>query len=190
MAQLGQWFNADGLLVKFGEYYKNPTNFVNRVRQLNTLGGRTQLEIDVDLTQIPTGTVSFTTNRDNDGTLDGFNIGDVSIPPNSSILSATFVVDVAAAGGTNFAVGLFQVDGTIIDFDNIMTTTDGTTANLTPTGARVYGTGDLVSTSAGTVGTGASTSYVGITTSGTFTAGTGRLIIEYLAQNIANVNVA
>lgn len=185
----GQWYNADGLLVKYGEYYKTPANFVNRSRMLSTMGSTIVIEMDVDLVQLGAGGISYTTDLTNSGTVNGFNIGDVSIPPNSSITAATLIVDTAAAGGTSIIVGTYQANGTAVSNNGIITTTAGAVANLTPSGARVLGDGALLSTTAGTAGTGASTTYIGIKANGTFTAGTARLIITVLVQNVAAVNV-
>lgn len=183
MATLGQWYNADGLQVRFGQYFANPANKVNRPLGLNTLGRTRQVEVYFDLTQIPTGTVSYTTDTNNDGTLDAFNEGDLAIPANASITKAVIVMSAGATGGTSIVVGTYTQNGTAVSANSVVTATEGAIANIATTGYRIYGAGALVSTSAGTAGVGTDDVYIGIKTSGTFTAGTGTLVIEYIDPN-------
>jgi len=68
-----RWTNADGLQVPFGNYWADPSNFVNRAWTLSTMGAVKQLEIDFDLSRIPTGTTSFSTDLNNDGTVGKYN---------------------------------------------------------------------------------------------------------------------
>jgi hypothetical protein len=179
----GTWNNADGLVVKYADYYKgNPDNY-NNVSVVNTFGVEKELVISVDLTKIPTGTVSYTSDLNNDGTNDGFNTGDVGLPPYSSVVSAIFYGTEAAAGGTSFKVGNFLVDGTAVDDDGIVSATEGVTANI-GVGKRIYGAGAYVSTTAGTASAGAAQSYIGITATGTFTAGKGLLRIRYISNQV------
>ena len=174
------WENADGLTVKFGSYYKDPTNFANRSKGLSILGANKQIEMDIDLSLIPTGTVSYTTDLLNAGALTGFNSGDVRLPANASVKEVVLVMSVAAAGGTSFVVGTFQQAGTVVSANSLITATEGVLANVNAIGKRIYGAGALVSTAAGTAGVGVSNAYIGVTTTGTFTAGKGRLILIYV----------
>lgn len=190
MAQpIGQWYNADGLQVKFGEYYRNPANFVNRSRQALTAGPSQILEMDVDVTQLAASAVSFTTDINNDGTLDGFNIGDPFIPAWAGVTSAVFIVNTPFTGGTSIQVGLYQASGTALNATGLMTATEGAIANFGTQGNRIIGAGAYVSVSAGTASFGGSNAYVGLKVNGTFTAGTGRLIITYLETNFAPANL-
>lgn len=174
------WTNSDGLVVRFPvDFIQNP-RAVNRVTALNTRGAIKELEIDVDLTKIPTGTVSYTSDLNNDGTLDGFNDGDTYFPANASVLRATWVSKDAAAGGTSFTVGTYTQAGAAIAATGLITATEGVLANINAAGKRVYGAGSLVAATAGTAGVGTADAYIGVSTTGTFTAGTGRLIIEYI----------
>lgn len=174
------WQNSDGLTVRFPiDFISNP-RAVNRVTALNTRGAIKELEIDVDLTKIPTGTVSYTSDLNNDGTLDGFNTGDTYLPADSSVLRITWIAKDAAAGGTSFTVGTYALTGAAIDADGLITATEGVLANTNAAGKRIYGAGAYVATTAGTPGVGTADAYIGVSTTGTFTAGTARLIIEYI----------
>jgi hypothetical protein len=181
MAQ-AKWQNADGLQVPFANYYKDAGNFVNRGRAVVTAGAIRQCVVDVDLSRLPAG-VSYTADLNNDGTNDGFSTGDFYFPAQSSILRAFIVMTEAAAGGTSMAVGIHALTGAAIDADGIMTATEGVTANLA-LGDRVYGAGAYVAATAGTDSIGAADGYLSITTVGTFTAGKGKLVIEYLDPTV------
>lgn len=178
------WTNADGLHVPFGNYYANRANFVNRPWQLLTYGSIKQLEVDVDLTTIPTGTTWATADANNDGTSDSFQEGDPYLPANCSVIRATFVATIGATGGTSFTVGTYSRAGVIISATSLITATEGVIANIAAAGQRVYGAGALTSATAGTSGVGTTNAFIGVSTTGTFTAGTGRLIIEYINPNL------
>ena len=180
MADSPPWHNADGLEVKFPNYYANGANFTNRTWSLTNFGGYRHLEMDVDLTKLATGAVSFTTDINNDGVLDGFNDGDARLPANASVISATFVATTAATGGTSFVVGTYKVDGTVISANSIVTAVEAVIANQATIGQRIIGAGALVSVAAGTAGVGTSNSYIGIKPTGTYTAGKGRLLIIFM----------
>lgn len=169
------WQNPDGLYVKFGGDYR--TKFANRLREVVDHGATKQVVIDFDLTKIPTGTTSFSSDLTNDGTVDGFTNADCHLPANCSVTSAYVVMTEAATGGTSITIGTYQLDGTTISATSLMTATEGVIANMNAIGKRTYGAGALVSVSAGTAGVGVHDAYVGITTSGTYTAGKGRLVI-------------
>jgi len=181
------WHNGDGLDVKFPSYYRNAANFVNRPWALKTFGSTKQLEIEVDLTQIPTGTTWATADSNNDGTSDSFQEEDPYIPANASVTKVTWVTTVAATGGTSITIGTYQQNGTTISANSLMTATEGAIANMATIGFRIYGNGALLSTSAGTAGVGVNNAFVGITTNGTFTAGTGRLIIDYIDNRLSDL---
>lgn len=177
---MSQWQNADGLTVKFAGYFRDPANATNKVHDLKVAGAIKQLEIDFDLSRIPTGTVSYTTDLNNDGTKDGFNLGDAYLPANASVLRATIVSQDAAAGGTSFTVGTYTIAGAAISATGLVTATEGVLANVNAAGKRTFGAGALVAAAAGTAGVGTADAFIGISTTGTFTSGRGRLIIEYI----------
>ena len=189
-AAKGQWVNGDGLLVKFGEYYRDPQNFVNRSRLANTLGPNRTIEMDVDVSVLTAGSVSYTTDLSNAGNLTGFNIGDVAIPAYAVIRDVYFVVNTAFAGGTSIQVGLYKADGTALDASGLMTATEGAVANFNATGNKIVGAGTYTATTAGTADWGGHNAYIGLKVNGTYTAGTGRLVVTYLETNLAPTNLA
>lgn len=174
------WQNADGLQVKFGNYWSDPKNFANRPFALNVDGAVKQVEIDYDLTQIPTGTVSYHADLNNDGTLDGWSDEDFFLPAGSSIVRVTLVATVGATGGTSFTVGTYRQTGAAVAATGLITATEGVIANIATAGQRVLGAGSLTSATAGTAGVGANNVCVGVATTGTFTAGKGKIVIEYI----------
>lgn len=180
------WTNADGLVVRQPQDFAKNLNGENRTTYLVTYGAINQLEIDVNLAKIAGGTVNFTSDLNNDNTLDGFNSGDVYIPAGASVVRVTWVTTEGAVGGTSFTVGTYLENGTAIGATSLLTATEGVLANVNAVGKRVYGAGSLVAATAGTAGVGTADAYVGIGTTGTFTAGKGRLIIEYI-DGIADV---
>ena len=115
-ASSGAWVNPDGLKVPFGNYYKTPANFVNRPRELKANGLIKQIVIDYDLAKLGASGVSYTTDIDNDGVVDGFTTGDVYLPANASVLRVTSVTGVAAAGGTSITLGTFTLAGAASGF--------------------------------------------------------------------------
>lgn len=95
----------------------------------------------------------------------------MEIPANSLIRSAVLKVGTAWAGGTNVNLGLAQTDGTVIDADGIdaAIATAALTAN-----AIIDCDGALVGASVG-----ANDAVLEVTVSGTYTAGTAVLEVEY-----------
>ena len=94
-----------------------------------------------------------------------------TIPANASIVEATLYVDDAWVGGTNLTIGLYQADGTVIDADGLVaaTVTATLTANKVVTGA-----GALVGTTIG-----ANAGQLVAATTGTYTAGTARVVVKF-----------
>lgn len=173
------WQNADGLQVPFGNYWNDQYNFVNKPRSVKTFGPERILQIDYDLTRIAAGAVGYTADLNNDGTLDGFSLEDVGLPANASVTKVVILPKIAAAGGTSIKLGTFLIDGTAVDDDFLITTTEGAKANLDTVGARTYGNGAGVATTAETAGVGTSDVYLALTVAGTFTAGTGKIYVHY-----------
>lgn len=179
MAEIGQQQNADGLLVLY------PRGIINRIGDLNVpkstlmFGKHHELEVSLDFSKMTAGAVNFTDDLNNDGTLDGWDTGMAAIPANAAVLSAQFHSTLTATGGTSFVVGTYQVDGTTIVANDLITATEGVIANMTA-GKLIIGAGAKICTSSSAQGP-TQTSYVGVTPTGTFTAGTGKLIIRYIA---------
>lgn len=92
------------------------------------------------------------------------------LPANATVVSATWITGTAWAGGTSLNVGLYQGDGTVID-------ADGLDAAITPTtaGAVINGDGALVGKTIG-----ANAGELTVAATGTYTAGTAKLIVEYV----------
>ena len=147
--------NADGLLIRYG---RDQGKRAAKAGVTNSTTKKNELVLVVDLTGA--ARTIYSTDRNNDGTVDGFSGLDTPIPANARILSQNAIQLVAPAGGTNFTVGTYQLDGTV---DNATGIRDATGAN----GAQV-----------GTQLTAAR--YVGVTTTGTYTAGKFKIIIEYM----------
>lgn len=173
--------NADGLGVKFGNYVTDPKNYINKFREVDRPGHVRQAICSFDLTKIPTGTVAYPADLNNDGTLDGFTEGDFNFPAYSSVLRVIVIVDEVAAGGTSFTVGTYNKAGTAIVATGLVTATEGVLANIDTLGARTYGAGALVSSAVETASVGANAAFPAVAATGTFTAGKGRIIVEYIA---------
>lgn len=176
---MSTWQNGDGLLVKYAGYYRNAA--VNRARAVDTDGAIKQLVVDIDLTCIPTGTVSYSSDLNNDGTVDGFSLADPYIPANAVVLAAELVTVEAAAGGTSFTIGTYGLTGTAIAATGLVTATEGVLANINAAGKAVRGAGSHVVWTGGLQnGVGTADAFIGVGTTGTFTAGKLRLVVRYL----------
>lgn len=173
-----KWQNADGLGVKFPSYTKDSANYVNKFRALNEEGIIQRAVMEVDLTKI-SGTF-YPADLNNDGTNDGFTEEHFNFPAYASILRVIYIARTAAAGGTSITVGTYQKNGTAIAATSLLTATEGVLANLDTVGARVYGAGALVSSAVETASVGNAVAFPTIAATGTFTAGTGLLIVEYV----------
>ena len=92
-----------------------------------------------------------------------------AIPANATIVSSKWITGTAWAGGTSLNVGLYQGDGTVID-------ADGLDVGITPTiaGAVIQGDGVLVGKTIG-----ANAGELTVAATGTYTAGTATVIVEY-----------
>jgi len=96
----------------------------------------------------------------------------IAIPADSLITNATIHVKTAAAGGTSYNFGLYESDGTVIDADGI--DAGVITAALTED-AWVVCDGALVGASVG-----AADGQLRVAATGTFTAGSYRVQIDYV----------
>jgi hypothetical protein len=165
------YHNADGLLQRFGRSQgrrKNTTSGAGRLGALNNLGSVQEVELDLELTGA--ARTMFPADRNNDGTMDGFEKGlDSFIPSGAQIVETKTVVLVTPAGGTSWALGTYQVDGTAIDADGLLV------ASAVAAGAA----GAQAATAL------AQDAYVTAVTVGTYTAGKLRCIIRYIPQGVA-----
>jgi len=179
MPDLKEWYNADGLKVRFAGHQGQKRVHKNRFVEVRTDGHIREAHCLYDLSLIPTTTTGYTTDRNNDGTVDGFNTGDFFIPANSIVLSAQVFTNDAAAGGTEIEVGGYQENGTVIDRDGLITAANAATASLAAS-QLVIGTGADLADANAENGVGANNYYPAIYANGTFTAGTGKIVIRYV----------
>jgi len=161
------WTNEDGLDIHFG----TDRAAVNKTG--NTSEGIVKtLIVDVDWTDI-TAAASHIANQ---STRDAF------IPAGAYIKAATFSVSEAwtSAGAGTLTIGVCQSDQTVIDADGIDATVAVTAIDAV--GDQVLCDGALVG---GLVSVGTADSYVYFTTgTAAWTAGTGRLVIEYIIDGV------
>lgn len=163
---MAQHYNADGLMVRYG--LDRSREVAQNLRSLVNVGPR-YLIADWEYNNLP----RFTTDANNNGTLDQFNDEDVYIPSGSFIVNAFTMVQTAFAGGTSYDVGLYQTNGTVIDADGI--DNDLLVAQLAANEAVIHD-GTLV---AGTILV-PENAHLVVAATGTFTAGKARTIIEYM----------
>ena len=180
MASTGTVNNKDGLLVQMsGDYQKWNSPYVNRLRYINSEGPFKYYVMDFDLELVGASTTYFPFDLNNDGTRDGFTVGEAYLPSGSMITRTYVKTTEVAAGGTDFTIGTYSVTGSAIDADGIVDATDGAIANMGTLGESFVASGDLLDSGTGQVGITAD-SWVAVTTNGTFTAGKGRLIMEVI----------
>lgn len=158
--------NQDGLEVRFG---KDIGNRGGKAGVTTGAGKLRELVLDVDLTTLPAGGVSFTADLNNDGTLDGFNSSNTPIPIGSLIHSVRIIEREPLAGGgvgAGVTVGTYQENGTVVDADGIATNAAGAA------GAQI---GTVVSAATGPW-------FVAVDATGdaVFTAGRLKIIVEYM----------
>ena len=169
---MGTWNNADGLYIEYGRANKGKPW---RPYSVKSFGAQKEVVFEFDLAnEVFDAGVTYTADLNNDGTLDGFTLGDFAIPDQAIIDSCdVYMSDEAGAGGTSVAVGTFTLDGTAIDADGLLTATEGAVAALTAN-TKVAGS------SGAQLGAGVTqAAYVAMTVAGTFTAGKGRVVIRY-----------
>lgn len=164
---MGQWQNADGLTVRFGQDQARETKSL--MAKTWSVGPKNYMVVDINYDDLPT----FTTDLDNSGTNEAFSDQDAYIPAGSYITEASLIVETAFAGGTSYNIGLYNQAGAAIDADGIdaAVATAALAANLAVAcdGALVGGTA-LVTADA----------YLVVAATGTFTAGKAKLVIEYI----------
>lgn len=155
------WTNADGLVVRFnGEIGNHDWKFA--VSREN--GKIVEASAVVNLVDLGANGVSYTSDNDRNGVLDGFHDGDFAIPAGYVVESCRLIVKTAAAGGTSVEVGTYQQNGTVADADAFVTAAQGAVANLT-LNAVILGTGAAVGTRT------AARVLPALRANGTFTAG-------------------
>jgi len=154
---MATWTNPDGLEVRFGSSIGDRGQ---KAGVTTGAGKRRELVLEVDLAALGAGGTGFTADLNNDGTLDGFNPSNTSLPANVKLLSLNEIILETPAGGTSYTIGTFQENGTIDDVDGIRTSAGAAGAQI------------------GTVLTAAR--FVAAVATGTYTAGRVKVIIEYM----------
>lgn len=147
--------NSDGLLLRFGRDQGKrgaKAGVTTSTTKIN------ELVLTVDLEGA--ARTIYSTDRNNDGTVDGFSGLDTPLPAGARILRQAALQLEAPAGGTSFTVGTYLENGTVDDADGIRVAagTDGAQVGTQLTAAR----------------------HVGVTTVGTYTAGIYKIVIEYM----------
>ncbi len=147
--------NSDGLLIRFG---RDQGVRGNKAGVTTSTTKYNELVLEVSLAGA--ARTLYSTDLNNDGTLDGFSGLDTPLPAGALILDQHVIVTEALAGGTNYAVGTYAANGTVDDADGIRTTAgaDGVQIGTTLTALK----------------------HVGVVTTGTYTAGKVKIIIQYL----------
>lgn len=162
---MADWTNSDGLEIRF----KNP-EAGQLGATVETDGAVKELVYSLDLT---TG---------NTAAADGH---EAFIPAGAMIINAYYVPKVSAAGGTSVAIGLSSKDGTTTTASTaILTATLGTTANMAAgKGLVCDGTAVVPASGVTTAFSNTLDGYVYTTRTGTFTAGSGKLVVRYITKN-------
>ena len=162
---MADWTNSDGLEVRF----KNP-DAGQTGAGLNSMGAVKVLEVDLDYT------TNISAAADNH---------EAFIPAGAQIVRAYLIGKTAMTGTSGtIKIGLSSKDGsTLTDDDAILTATLGTQANLAAQksllcdGAAAAASSGIFTNFSSTVD-----GYIYTTKGGTVTAGTGRLIVEYIEK--------
>lgn len=160
------YVNADGLTVRFGKE-QGARGFKAGVT--TGAGKRRELVLDVDLVALGAGGTGFTADLNNDGVNEAFagpngSVMNTPLPVGSVITGARMITEVTPAGGTDFTVGTYQRDGTVVSNNGILTTAG------TVQGAQV---GTQVSAATGPW-------FVAAKATGTYTAGRVKIVVEYM----------
>lgn len=160
------WHNPDGLPIRFGGSQgrrKNTATGAGRLGVVRTAGLTKTAEFNVELAGA--ARTLYTADRNNDGTMDGFEKGLDSFLPNGAVVTGITVEQIVApAGGTSYSVGTYQVDGTAISATALVNA--GTVATVPLTAI-------------------AQDSFITASTVGTYTAGKLLVIIHYLEPAVA-----
>ncbi len=174
MATTEVWDNDDGLVIKFGRERSASA----RAGEVRTAGPLHILTMDFDFADVERALgAGFDVDSDAGGDFDSFSGMQTFIPANSLVTRATLfaLTDWADSAGTmNIDIGTYQKDGTGIN-------TTGIDAAIVEA---ALDAGDLVECNGAVVGTfvGANDAYIGVieSNSATLSAGTARLVIEYM----------
>jgi hypothetical protein len=151
------WTNPDGLPVRFGT-----DQGARGARAGVTTGAGKRRELVLFVTLTGAARTIYTADPGNTGTNTGFSSLDTLLPAGAVIKDQTVEIIETPAGGTNYAVGTYQVNGTVDTAAGIRTTAG---ANGTQVGTQL-----------------AAARAVGVVTTGTYTAGKIKVVVEYFYQ--------
>jgi len=160
MAAPNYWRNNDGLNVRFNT--RDSQDGSKRPGEMNTRRKERPLRLEFQHGRYPGP-------REDD-------VGLVKIPAGSYILRAYLLVDEAWVDGTSLQVNLVQDDGTEVDDEGIFTAAELATAELTA-GAVIEADGG---SSIGAVVD--EDAYLEVEATGTYTAGTAELVVEFMPK--------
>ena len=154
------------------------------VRRTNRSGLEQELVVDFDFNALAqTAAAAGVEWWDEDSSLNGSNFDRPSnlhafVPANSTIIACDVYVKTGLAGGGGLAVGVYQLDGTVIDVDGLVVPgAEGATANIAADGDVVAGAGALVGANVG-----ANDAYIGAFSDGAITAGEARVVVRYVKE--------
>jgi len=148
--------NSDGLLAHIGNPSQNVSGTTSRY------GNRYTIEFTVDFDDLP------------DDIGGAFHDSDSFIPAGAVVESAKLLTDVAWVGGTSIDIGTYEKDDTVIDADGIdaAIATAALTAGSLIVCDGAQASDAIVSTTAD--------AYIKVAATGTYTAGSSRLVITVL----------
>lgn len=151
----GTWKNNDGLYIRYGVEQGD-----RKDRSGVTASTTKDVELELLITLTGAARTIYTADLTNDGVLDGFSGLDTPIPANALIKSVDIINVETPAGGTNYALGTYQANGTVDTANGLKTTVgvDGAQVGTVLSAAR----------------------YVTAVTTGTYTAGKVKVRIVYV----------
>jgi len=164
MTKEAYWTNDDGLVIGFG----TRTAEDQRGSVTRTSGELNEFVIEFAYDDLPAGSATVAV----DGSY-------TRIPANAVVVDAYLEVTTGFAGGTSYDIGLDQTDGTAIDANGLWDTL--VLADINSAGDKSSAREHGGTASGALFGSAISADAVPIVTAtGTFTAGTARLVIRYV----------
>lgn len=168
---MATWNNDDGLMIRFGQDQARETQSIPAVSA--PYGAFRTMTVDINWDDLPT----FTADLNNDGTNEAFSDDHPYIPAGAFITRAFIVVEEAFASGTDYDIGLYDAAGNALDAvgidEAILLASLAANEVHTCDGANVGGTI-----------TEAVDAYIVVAETGSFTAGKGKLVIEYCQVDV------
>jgi len=170
---MAQWQNADGLTVRFGQDQARETS--GMLGKAGNVGPKEYMVVPLDWDKLP----GPTTDLNNDGTKNGYCDQDAYIPLGAFITGAWITTETtfAAAGAATLDLGFKDIAGNVLDLDAIDATLS--IAQLTDTAGVVCNGADV----AGVLNMAIDSYIYSTVTTGPYTAGKAKLVIEYIQLN-------